>query len=162
MSFRSVRGPAGPWVPPAAPVWLVEGGWGVCASPPGHVRRALFAGRFPRTLPKGSPSLASGIPGGSLVVAPQACPLAQELPTGPVAGGALLREALSAPGFCRRGEARPILGGARPPSPQPLPHEPCWQIHLVPGAAVGLLLRFPCERVFLIFHCFPQLIELNL
>ena len=28
--------------------------------------------------------------------APQACPLAQELPTAPVAGGALLREALSA------------------------------------------------------------------
>lgn len=59
------------------------------------MRRGLFAGRFPGTLPEGSPSLASGIPGGSLVVggeALQARPLTQELPS---ASGALRERRLS-------------------------------------------------------------------
>ena len=65
------------------------------------------------------------------------------------------------------GEARPVLGGGSPGRRPSLlssapPLKPYCQTHLVPGTAVGLLLRFPCELVFLIFQCFLQLIELNL
>ena len=129
------------------PVRLVEGGRAVCASPPGHVRRGLFAGRFPRTLPEGSRSLASGIPGGSLVAGARPCRPARSL-----------RSCPRPPGPCSRG-GRPGRGPGLSSAP---PRQPSCQAHLVPAAAVGLRLRFPCELVFLIFHCLPQLIELNL
>lgn len=97
------------------PVRLVEGGRAVCASPPGHVRRGLFAGRFPRTLPEGSPSLASGIPGGSLVAGARPCRPARSLrscprPPGPAAEAAVLGGARASP------QPRPVSRAVRPTS----------------------------------------------
>ena len=148
MSFRSVRGQAGPGVPPAARPAC--GGWPCCLC---VSSRAREEGALCRTL---SGNTTRGVPVSGLRDPGWVPRGGGRGPAGPPAhSGAAL--GLRGPA----GEAA-VLGGGLAPSPQPLPRQPCCQVHLVPGAAVGLCLRFPCELVFLIFHCLPQLIELNL